>query len=131
MREIKFRAKREDNGEWIFGCFKDIERKQAKGMYVGVVEYAIKMYDENKYEWVWVDVKTVGQFTGLQDKNRKDIYDGDILKHNEDFENEHNKIIEWESGSFFLGNEHLIDEKLNDWKIIGNKFDNPELLKRD
>ena len=79
MREIKFRAKRLDNGEWVNGS----------GLLVAddfcVIDRDTEMYVDEKYEWagnthffrvagVMCDLKTIGQYTGLKDKNGKEMY---------------------------------------------------------
>ena len=75
MREIKFRGKRLDNGKWLYGSllvshFKDDKKER----------YFITQFSGNYTFEHEVDPATVGQFTGLKDKNGRDIWEGDIFK---------------------------------------------------
>lgn len=133
MREILFRGKRIDNGEWAIGDIRFIgTRIEIGGGYVS-----------NE-----VDPKTVGQFTGLKDKNGKKIFEGDIVEcvsWNEFFRDEFEKPMEamrrkmkvvFHNGSFRMKETLPCGLQPNYWdliydgniEVIGNIHDNPELL---
>lgn len=136
MRKIRFRGKRKYIGEWVFG---DFEYNHSKNI------ARIHTYDEDgNYERQYeVKSKTIGQFTGLYDKTRKEIYEGDIVKFRvlddtigEDVWKEYTCEVSFYNGCFCTHGTPLIQGK---WKghdmvnveIIGNIHDNPELLKGD
>lgn len=128
MRTIKFRGKKVTNGVWVHGCL----------VYSNEIDAAIYYQNGNGsvkvMDWVYVNPDTVGQFTGLYDKNKKEIYEGDILK----VPGLGEKIeVRFVRGVFaFLWNGDLDDEApinapTQEWaEVIGNIHDNPKLIKR-
>ena len=121
MREMKVRGKRKFNGKWVFGSLVH-------------VKYATIIADWDGVSYYDVDPDTVGQYTGLKDRNGREIYEGDILR------DEFDRVfrVYWVDGEarfairqkkrkteYFMVISHIHPV------VIGNIWDNPELLKGD
>ena len=124
MREILFRAKRLTDRKWTYGDFTEVDGDCPR-----------ILSNENATMYA-VAPETIGQYTGLTDKNGKRIFEGDIVCH--DFgEKQIGKqyaIVKWSEkyASFQL---NPIDDwmfcKLSDVKVVGNIHDNPELIREE
>lgn len=119
MREILFRGKRIDNGEWVYGLPVPVEiNTYPTSRIVMVTKWAFDELDAWDFDFEEVIPETVGQYTGYKDKNGQKIFEGDIML---------NKwcVVEFCCGSFCING----DSPLSLWvseEIIGNIHDNPE-----
>lgn len=127
MEEILFRARRNDNGEWIYGT-----PYQEYSSFWCEWEWKIQTkhpLTNVPYMHLTVDRKTISQFTGLADKNYKKIFKGDIVKYRDDSVG----VVDFADGAFGVrfndGTSAMFLCFAADYsEVIGNIYDNPELL---
>ena len=125
-REILFKANRLDNGEWVEGYYAVAIDKR------GLKQHNILVADHHLGYFKWFDIgkKTLCQYTGLTDKNGNKIWENDVVK---DTEGNIYKCY-WCSCNC----EYMLDDGVESFgigyrsekelEVIGNTFDNPELL---
>lgn len=129
MREILFRGKRVDNGEWLFGDLRHIFHG----------EYRTHIVDNsnglnNSVCGLEVVPATVGQFTGLTDRNGVKIFEGDVIEYTDGC-NDWLGAVKYDSDDaqfvvrFIGGDVESFDNLYSgDCEVLGNIYDNPELL---
>ena len=122
MREILFRGKRKDNGEWVEGYYVCIRYK-----HIHRVDHLITDLIGTSHV---VDPETIGQYTGLTDKNGKKIFEGDIVKLQMPGYEMDGQII-FEEATFYIMEgdvrEVLWYEEAK-FEVIGTIHDDPALL---
>lgn len=135
MREILFRGKRVDNGEWTYGyyCPKPYSHFPCEAT----------IFPSETIDRDWhgerVDPDTVGRFTGLTDRNGVKIFEGDIIKHTQVYL--HGKVKSfgyvkwstayacWLAGGYTNGRADMfLGDQSYKLEVLGNIHDNPELL---
>jgi hypothetical protein len=129
MRELKFRGKHIEGGEWVYGFVVKTDKQ------------TVIVKDIGGFYWP-VDPETVGQFTERHDKNGKDVFEGDIIEGGllgPSYIKWSEKLLGWSLVCFLpVGIEYNLCEEgeiqiyeidFADVEIIGNIHENPELLK--
>jgi hypothetical protein len=131
-REIIFRGKDFLKEEWVYG-----DLVKTKNF------VAIKRTNGDYFHPTQVSPNTVGQYTGLKDKDGREIYEGDILQYIGKRKDNMNKVyrrkVVFHEGMFALLskelpaysalNYHCMEDGRSAWSVIGNIHDNPELIK--
>lgn len=144
-REIKFRGKCKEGGFWVYGNI--IQESYAGGcVWILAPQNAVPFDDDLGYHFVEVFRETIGQFTGLTDKDGRDIYEGDVVKweyakraiNDEGFYVKTGEVegvffeeVKYEAGYYHLGGyDPLNREEIEEfgYVVCGNIHDNPELI---
>lgn len=131
MREILFRGKRTENGEWVDGDhFRDPDLETDE--IIGYQYYTDEEGPQREPYCHRVIPETVGQYTGLTDKNGKKIFEGDII---ENIVTGEKGVVQWfdEHSAFMIWSRtknaiyFLYDNAFSHICIVGNVYDNSEL----
>jgi len=144
MREILFRGKRVDNGEWEYGSLVIQNGEHISKTEVASDEYYIF---GKRGEHCLINPSTVGQYTGLTDKNGRKIFEGDILKivhkYQSPFDDDTKEYTDITTDVVFFDDEGLCfsygespflcvaDNVTAEYEVVGNIHDNPELLEQE
>jgi uncharacterized phage protein (TIGR01671 family) len=131
-RKILFRGKRLDNGEWVEGGY--YKEDYTDKIYITFWNsFGLGFMDATQ-----VDPDTVGEYTGLLDKNGKPIFEGDIISiHIESDDEVYDEVsyIDWLNCGWYYCQKGTLDSELEAYQsdsrmltVIGNIHDNPELL---
>ena len=126
MREILFRGKRKDKGKWVEGYYGEYYNGKENVSCISIPKETIS--GSLRYD---VIPETVGQYTGLTDENGVKVFEGDILHAAQgDF------VVRWSESicSFVAGEKERMRPCMNSgtvkcYEVIGNIYDNPELIK--
>lgn len=153
MREIEFRAKRTDNNKWVYGHYVqglDFENKPINSSIVRNITTINPVDKTIKQDIYEVDINTLGQYTGLKDKNDTKVFESDIIRMHYFFENyDPSSLGAFEDEAEIIGvvkcdlidgfyvetvDDHSrcylqwIEEPTEELEVLGNIYDNPEWL---
>lgn len=144
MRKILFRGKRKYCDEWVEGYYSYLFNEKAKEH---IHEITVQLFEQANMDYPYptcdtisceVIPETVGRFTGLTDKNGKEIFEGDIIQENNGI-----GVIMWFQAAWGIASyaygydglkgytavDSFYSNETKEWAVIGNIHDNPSLLK--
>ena len=140
-REIIFRGKSIGTGEWLYGHLFNYGLTAPSN--VPCISVCVPTSWEEAYSLYAVHPDTIGQYTGLKDKDGNKIFEGDILgyigKRKDNMNKVYRRKVVFHEGMFALLskelpaysalNYHCMEDGRSAWSVIGNIHDNPELIK--
>ena len=127
MREILFRGKRADNGQWVYGFY----AQELQGQHYILADEG-DFYDGPMLTMVEIIPESVGQYTGLNDHAGTKIFNGDIVMI--DGDTDEIGVVEWDEDElkYYIDSEGCLlslgEFYSKELEVIGNIHDNPELL---
>lgn len=142
-RVIRFRGINSRNGKWVYGdSIKHTDNPAGNGQIEDIVYIGHKVPDARKcgaMKWLPVDSDTVGQFTGIYDRNGREVFEGDIVLAKSAGECRKCQVVYVEHSCSFI-----LQTKIGPWyihadidtkkdtllEIIGNIHDNPDIINR-
>lgn len=135
MSERKYRGKRVDNGEWVYGAYFCLHHNDGRQhIHHFIIPDNTQIPKEKPIGEIQVEVDpaTVGQYTGLKDKNGVEICEGDIVT----FNNNNFKVV-YKQDRYYIGwvatdegENCYIHIWYDDIEVLGNIYDNPEMLRQ-
>ena len=137
MREILFRGKRVDNGEWITGYY---AKQSNHTCFANELKYTHFIYKDVFMDWnlgglceTEVDPETVGQYTGLNDKNGNPIFEGDVVTMPKYGGGKTKSVVYFKDGKFAVDGSNYAFKDIcpQRMEVVGNFYDNPELFVKE